>query len=79
MARPGRAPARCPERRARLVNGTIAAQLILLAVALAFVCAAARRYLRDGRRVVNATRTWLIVAAIFTLVSGWLFLANPGR
>lgn len=60
------------------MNGTLAAQVILLALAVAFVCAATLRYRRDGR-IANATRTWLIVAAIFTLVSGWLYLMNPGR
>jgi hypothetical protein len=61
------------------MNGTHTAQAILLAVAAALVFAAALRYFRDGRRAVGATRTWILVAVIFALVSGLLELMNRGR
>jgi hypothetical protein len=47
----------------------MAAKFILVGVALIMVIAAATRGFRGPQ-----ARIWLIVAAIFTLVSAWLFL-----
>jgi hypothetical protein len=46
--------------------------LAVLAVVLAF--AAGLRIARDRGRVAAAARTWLLVAAIFAAVSGYLWL-----
>jgi len=48
------------------------ARYILTAVAIVFVIAAATRIARDGG-LTSQTRTWLLVAAIFLIVSGWLW------
>jgi len=51
----------------------VAAKYILAAAACAFLLAAAVRLARDGGRPHPQSRTWLIVAVIFAIVSGWLF------
>ena len=48
------------------------ARLILAALAIAFVVAAALRWARNARRVDSATRTWLLIAFIFTAIAAWL-------
>jgi hypothetical protein len=40
--------------------------------------AAAIRYMRDDRRIGAASRTWLLIAAIFGVVSAWLWLGGHG-
>jgi hypothetical protein len=54
------------------VNGrSMAARNVLAALALVFFAAAMAR----GRGAAHAqTRTWLLIAAIFAVVSGWLFV-----
>lgn len=47
------------------------AEVILIAVALAMLLATAHRRWRHGRIGLQG-RTWLLVAAIFLMVSGWL-------
>jgi hypothetical protein len=51
----------------------VAAKYILAAAACAFLLAAAVRFARDGGRSHPQSRTWLMVAVIFGIVSGWLF------
>ncbi len=49
------------------------AQCILAALAVAFLAAAGLRWARsDQRRPDSATRTWLLIALIFTAVAAWL-------
>ena len=43
-------------------------------IAMIFAVAAASRWLRSGGRPDSATRTWLLMAAIFGAVSVWLRL-----
>jgi hypothetical protein len=50
------------------------ARYILFAFALVFAAGAGYRFARDGS-VGSQGRTWLIVAAIFTLVGGWLLVS----
>lgn len=50
----------------------MAAKYILLALSFVFLTAAVVRFLRDGRRLGPASRTWLIVGAMFGAVSWWL-------
>jgi hypothetical protein len=52
----------------------MATPYILLIVAAIFFLVALVRLGRDGWRIVPATRTWLLVAVIFTAVAVWLFL-----
>lgn len=49
------------------------AKYILVAVAVIFLAAALWRLSRDGSKLVSASRTWLKVALIFLVVSGWLW------
>ena len=51
----------------------MAAKYILAAAACAFLLAAAVRLARDGGRPHPQSRTWLMVAVIFGIVSAWLF------
>ena len=51
---------------------TMQARYILFAFALTFAAAAGYRYVRQGTLGAQG-RTWLIIAAIFTIVGGWLF------
>lgn len=48
------------------------ARFILALLAAAFLLAAALRWTRNPRRPGPATRTWLLIAAIFTAVAAWL-------
>jgi len=52
------------------------AKYILSVLAVVFVIAAGLRIGRDGGRLAPAARTWLLVAAIFAAVSGYLWLAQ---
>ena len=52
----------------------MAAKYILAALATVFLGAALRRMLRRGGGVSHPqTRTWLIIAIIFAVISAWLF------
>lgn len=51
----------------------MAAKYILALLSVVFLVAAARRSVRDGQ-LNPQSRTWLLIAIIFTVVSGWLFL-----
>ncbi len=53
----------------------MAIRYILPALAAVFLIAALTRIKRTGSRSDPAARTWLIIAAIFSAVSGWLWLA----
>ncbi len=49
------------------------ARYIFAALAVAFLIAAAMRRVRNTRRRPDpATRTWLLIALIFTAVAAWL-------
>jgi hypothetical protein len=50
----------------------VSTKYILASLAIAFFVAAAHRLTRDGR-LTPQTRTWLMIATIFSLVSAWLF------
>ncbi|MBB4222964.1 hypothetical protein ABL849_03500 [Variovorax sp. 375MFSha3.1] len=50
----------------------MAAAFILAVLAIVFFAAAAVRYMRRGGAKDPATRTWLLIAAIFTTVAAWL-------
>lgn len=54
------------------------AQTILPLLALVFFVAAVSRFLRDGRRIGPAVKTRLLVAAIFSAVSAFLWLSGGG-
>lgn len=48
------------------------ARIVLAALAVVFLLAAAMRWMRNARRTDPATRTWLLIALIFTTVAAWL-------
>jgi uncharacterized membrane protein YoaK (UPF0700 family) len=50
----------------------MAAKHVLAALAFVFLIAAVLRWSRNARRVDSATRTWLLIALIFTAVAAWL-------
>ncbi|WP_161630658.1 hypothetical protein [Pseudoduganella violaceinigra] len=50
------------------------ARTILSVLSLVFLTAATLRYYRDGGHIVPASKAWYLVASIFALVSGWLWL-----
>jgi hypothetical protein len=50
----------------------MAAKYILALLSVAFLAAAARRLARDGK-LHPQSRTWLLIAIIFAVVSTWLF------
>ena len=52
----------------------MAAKTILGLLSLLFLGATLLRLSKDGFRVTPASRTWLIVGAIFAAVSAWLWL-----
>jgi len=52
---------------------------ILAALAAVFLAAALWRLARDGFKLAPASRTWLIVALVFTAVSTWLWWTEAGR
>ena len=62
----------------RIWADSIAAKYILAVLAAVFLLAAAVRYVRDNRRVGPASRTWLLIAIIFSLVSLWLWFGGHG-
>lgn len=49
------------------------AKYILAALAVVFLVIAGQRLVRDRGRIGPASRTWLIVAVVFALVSAWLW------
>jgi uncharacterized membrane protein HdeD (DUF308 family) len=51
----------------------VAAKYILALAAVVFLVVGAMRLVRDGSVRHPQTRTWLLIAAIFATVSGWLF------
>lgn len=51
----------------------MAAKFILAALAAIFLTAALWRLVRDGFKLAPASRTWIMVALIFTAVSAWLW------
>lgn len=53
------------------------AKYILAAFGVGFLIAAAS-YVRAGRKWKIAARTWLLVGAIFAVVSAWLHFSVPG-
>lgn len=50
----------------------MAAKHVLAALAVAFLTAAVLRWTRSPGRPDPATRTWLLIALIFTAVAAWL-------
>jgi hypothetical protein len=56
----------------------MAAKYIVAVLAVVFLLFAGFRYVRDGRRIGPASRTWLLIAAIFSIVSAWLWLGGHG-
>jgi hypothetical protein len=54
------------------------AKYILPAVALVLLLAALVRLVRDGFKLGPASRTWLLIAVIFGVVSGWLWYQWSG-
>jgi hypothetical protein len=55
----------------------MAAKYILPLLAAAFLLAALWRLSRDGFKLGPASRTWLTIAVLFGMVSGWLFFFQP--
>ena len=51
----------------------MAAKYILAFLSAAFLVAGARRLSRDAGKLHPQSRTWLLIGAIFALVSAWLF------
>ena len=51
----------------------MAAKYILAVLAVVFLAAALRRMGRGGGLSHPQTKTWLLIAVIFGLVSAWLF------
>jgi hypothetical protein len=51
----------------------MAAKYVLAFLSIAFLAAGALRLTRDAGKLHPRSRTWLIVGAIFALVSTWLF------
>jgi len=54
----------------------VGAKYILAGLALVFLIAGTARLVRDGGKPHPQSRTWLLVAAIFSAVSAWLFYAT---
>jgi hypothetical protein len=50
---------------------------ILATAAVIFLVLAVGRIARDGGRIQPASRTWLTIGIIFSLVSAWLFHVGP--
>ncbi|NVM90079.1 uncharacterized membrane protein YoaK (UPF0700 family) [Variovorax sp. SG517] len=48
------------------------APYILAVLAFVFAVAAALRWRRNAKHFDPATRTWLLIAAIFTAIAAWL-------
>jgi len=54
----------------------MATRYILGALSLVFLFFALARILRNAGRIDPASRTWLLITAIFAVVSTWLFLST---
>jgi hypothetical protein len=52
----------------------MAAQYILPVLSAIFLLAALIRLIRDSGRIGPASKTWLLVAVIFAVVSAWLWI-----
>ena len=52
------------------------AKYILAVLAVIFVIAALRRFGRDSRHFDGQSRTWLLIALIFAVVSAYLFYSQ---
>jgi len=52
----------------------LAAKYILALLSVVFVVARLRRVLRDAGQLHPQSRTWLLIAVIFAVVSAWLFV-----
>ncbi len=52
----------------------MAAKFIIPLVGALFLVLAIARFAKDGGRLTPASRTWLLVGAIFSAVSVWLWL-----
>jgi hypothetical protein len=50
----------------------MAAKYTLVLLAIAFFAAAGLRYAKGNTSGAPATRTWLLIALIFTAVAAWL-------
>jgi uncharacterized membrane protein len=53
----------------------VAAKYILAVLAVVFLALAATRILRDGGRIMPASRTWLLTGIIFSVVSAYLWMS----
>ena len=53
----------------------MAAKYILAALAVVFLVLAVSRIMRDGGRIMPASRTWLLTGIIFAVVSGYLWMS----
>ena len=51
----------------------MSAKYIMAGAAAMFLTAAAVRLLRDRGRLVPASKTWLMIGVIFSIVSIWLW------
>jgi uncharacterized membrane protein HdeD (DUF308 family) len=51
----------------------LAAKYILALLSVVFLVAGARRIVRDTWKLHPQSRTWLLIAVIFAVVSSWLF------
>lgn len=56
----------------------MAAKYILALLAAAFLLTALWRLSRDGFKLGPAARTWLLIALLFGVVSGWLWWSGAG-
>jgi uncharacterized membrane protein HdeD (DUF308 family) len=54
----------------------MAAQYIFAMIAAAFLVLAVFRLARDGSQAHPESRTWLLIAAIFSAVSAWMFFQS---
>jgi len=52
----------------------VAAKYILAVLAAGFFVAGLTRLMRDGGTLHPQSRTWLLIAGIFAVVSAWLWL-----
>lgn len=51
----------------------MATKYVLAALGAVFLILGATRFVRDGRRITPASKSWLLVGAIFLGVSLWSF------
>jgi DMSO reductase anchor subunit len=52
----------------------MATKYILAVLSIAFFAAGGRRLIQDAGRLHPQSRTWLLIAVIFGVVSSWLFV-----